>query len=545
VTRSFYPPGPVAAAFLASSAPINIIEGPIESGKSTATAMRVYKTICQAYPDRDGKRRSRILITRNTYPDLRGSTVETFLDWFPPKLYGRFFDTEPYLYEMRFRDVVANIHFESYADDKDDTIRALRSKEYTAAWINEGQFFPRRLVFEIASRTGRYPKREDIAHHFPPGGGLQQNLMIDHNAPFIEDHWIRYMRGDIPIPRDMNKDIARQYAKPANVRFFRQPPALLEIMGPDGDEVIGYSVNPEAENLANMSDGIRSTVEMERRMELAKAGKIDVPRAHRYIELVGGKTTDEIERDLLGRVARVRRNATATPQFRRTRHVIDKGVKPVEGTTVVLCADHGLTPAVVFMQSINGCWIAFSELIGENIGTDEFAPLVRSHLATHYPWTMSHDGTLGGYVAWGDPQGGWRGSTATDAPFQLYAAHGIVMRAPAKKDRPLLRLEAARLVLRTEFNNRPRAQIHPDCPALIDALDGGAVIRKIKTADGMRMTEEIVKNSHSHVFDAWTYGLWGGGEVKEMIKPADAATRKTVTNVTKKRHVLTYGRRGR
>lgn len=542
--REFYPAGAVSAAFLASTAPINIIEGPIESGKSTVTAMRVYKTICTTPTDTDGKRRSRILITRNTYPELRGSTVETFLDWFPPTTYGRFFDTEPYVYEMRFRDVIANIIFESFADDKDDTIRSLRSKEYTAAWINEGQFFPRRLVFEIASRTGRYPKREDIAHHFPPGGGLRQNLMIDHNAPFVEDHWIRYMRGDVPIPREMPREIARQYEKPSTVRFFRQPPALLEILAPGGDgDVIGYSVNPIAENLEHMADGVRSTLEMARLVDLAKQGKANMPSPHRYIELIGGKTTDEIERDLLGRVSRTRRNATATPQFRKARHVTDPGVAPIEGTTVVICADHGLTPAVVFMQSINGCWVAFSELLADNMGTDEFAPLVKNHLAVNYPWTMQTDGQLGSYVAWGDPQGGWRGSTATQGPFKIYAAHGITMRAPSAKDKPLLRLEAARMVLRTEQNNQPRAMFHPKCVALIAALDGGAVIRKIKTADGMRMTEELVKNSHSHVFEAWTYGLWGGGEVREMTKSADAGTRKPITNVIKRRPVITMGKR--
>src|SRR6185503_2892740 len=114
----------------------------------------------------------------NTYPDLKGSTIETWLDWFKPEQYGRFTGQGPYQHELRFLDVEANVHFESYLDDRDDVIRSLRSKEYTGAWINEMQFFPRRLVFEIASRTGRYPKKLDA-----PGLDRRQFLVGDNNAP--------------------------------------------------------------------------------------------------------------------------------------------------------------------------------------------------------------------------------------------------------------------------------------------------------------------------------------------------------------------------
>lgn len=531
----FYPPGPVAAAFLASTARVRIIEGPIESGKSSTSAMAMYRAMCEFPRDADGKRRTRWLVTRNTYPDLRGSTVETFLDWFPPQTYGRFYDTEPYLYEMRFRDVVADVHFESFLDDRDDVIRSLRSKEYTGAWANETQFFPRRLVFEIASRTGRYPKAADLTDE--AAAQRRMWMIADHNAPFVDDHWIRYMRGDIPLPMDMPEEERRQYIKPGYVEFFKQPPALIELFAPDGETVIGYEVNPKAENLANMRDGVRSTLEMERRTALAREENTPYPEPHRYIELIGGRTTDEIERDLMGRVARVKRGAPATPQFRKERHVLPRDTMPMEGVRVILGADHGLTPAVTFSQIINGCWYTFSELCETNMGTDEFAPMVKAHLAANYPWALQPQG----YVAWGDPQGGWRGSTDVRTPFELYAAHGLTMAAPAAKDKPLARLEAARSVLRTELHGHARARVHPNCQRLISALDGGAQIRRVKTPDGLRLTEEIVKNELSHIFEAWTYGLWGGGEVREMLKSAGAAT-KPIVNVIKPRHVITYGR---
>lgn len=539
MAKPFVPPGPIAAAFLASSSPIRIIEGPIESGKSTTCAMALYKRMCTMPRMQDGKRRSRWLVTRNTYPDLRGSTVETWLNWFPPEHYGRFYDTEPYIHEMRFADVEADVIFESFLDDRDDVIRSLRSKEYTGAWINETQFFARRLVFEIASRTGRYPRRMDIEHALEQGEGLEQFLVADLNAPFTEDHWIRYMRGDVPLPFDMPPEERMQYVKPANVEFFKQPPAIREIMAADGTTVRGYEVNPLAENLANMRDGVRSTLEMERLAHEAKAKGKPPPKAARYIELIGGKNKDEIDRDLMGRVVRQKVGAPATPQFRRERHVTSRDAEPIDGLKVVIGADHGLTPAVIFLQQIAGGWVAFDELCGENIGTDEFAPLVKARLLSRFPWVINS-----GYAAWGDPQGGWRGSTDTRVPFKLYAAHGIQMTSPAKKDSPEKRLEATRKVLSTEFNGKPRLMVHPRCERLIAALDGGAQVRRVKSDDGLRLVEEIVKNSHSHIFEALGYALWGGGEVREMLQRADATERPRIQNaIPKKRRILTVGRR--
>lgn len=503
--------------------------------------MALYAAICTMPKSRDGKRRSRWLVTRNTYPDLRGSTVETWLQWFPPDLYGRFFDTEPYLHQMRFLDVEADVHFESFLDDRDEVIRSLRSKEYTGAWVNEMQFMPRRLVFEIASRTGRYPRLIDM-----PEGYVKRSFLIgDNNAPFTDEHWILRMRGDVELPLDMPAEERMQFVKPSGVEFFRQPPALREIIAADGQSVRGYEVNPIAENLMNMTDGVRSTIEMEQLAAAAKAAGDPPPVPHRYIELTGGKPKDEIDRDLMGRVVRVKAGAPVTPQFRRERHVGREDMEPMPGVTVVLGADHGLTPAVVFLQQISGGWVQFDELVGENIGTDEFAPLVKARLLMRFPWVAEGEG---GYVAWGDPQGDWRGGTVTGVqtvPFKLYRAHGIEMRAPAAKDNPQKRTEATRKVLSTEFNNRPRLIIHPRCKRTIDALDGGAQVRRQKTPDGLRITEEIVKNGASHIFEALGYALWGGGEVAEMLKPA-GPQRSRVQNATpKKRRLITVGRRVR
>jgi len=509
----FKPPGPVGGAYLASEAPINIIQGPIESGKSVVSAIRLYAAMCRMPRDKKGKRKSRWLVTRNTYPDLRGSTVETFLHWFPPELYatpkkGKFYDTEPYYYEMRFRDVEADIIFEAFPDDKDETIRSLRSKEYTGAWVNEVQFIPRRLFFEIASRTGRYPPKKDL----PEGMALQQWVIADHNAPPTDDHWILRMRGDVPLPEGMADDERRQYEKPPNLRFFKQPPALIERFGPDGKSVAGYDVNPKAENLENMRPG-------------------------RYLELTGGRTKAEIDRDLMGRVVRIVRGERVFPEFRREIHVSPTPIPIMPGAPVTIGMDFGRTPAAVFFQQLQGRWIALRELVTFNTGATIFAPQIAMLLQREFPDCP--------YQAWGDPSGGWKGQADEKTPFQIFAAAGITVRAPAPKDAPQKRIEAMANAMSTMVDGKPRFLVDPSCKRLIAALEGGYVFATKSEADGTRLIKEPVKNEHSHVAEGGQYALWGGGEVREILTPANSQRRSVVSAIPKKRRIFSFGVKGR
>lgn len=506
--RIYKPSGPISNDFILSDAPVNIIQGPIESGKSAASAIKLYRHMCQMPRWKDGKRRSRWLVTRSTYPDLRGSTVETWLYWFPPEVYGKFYDTEPYIHEMRFLDVEADVIFESFLDDRDEVIRSLRSKEYTGAWINECRYTPQRLFIEIATRTGRYPPKQEIIHERP--NGLQQLVIADTNAPNTDSHWLLYMRGDVPVPLDMPPEESRRYIKPATWQFWMQPPALKEVMKPDGKSVDRYEVNPVAENLQNMAPT-------------------------RYLELAGGKSKDEIDNDLMGRVVRVRSGDPVFPGFVTSQHVCSADMKPVSGSTVVVGSDHGMTPAVVFCQQINGIWYVFHEIVMPNAVTGEIAPRVKAILQADYKDCP--------VMAWGDPAGNTASQTDRRTPHQIYQTFGIVMRAPADKDNPFKRISAGRKLLGEMINGVPRVQIHPRCVRLIDAIGGGYKMKRVKTDDGTRIEESVVKNQHSHVAEAWQYAMWGGGEVRELMKMPDDMRRGPQSTIPKKRKLFRFQQR--
>ena len=153
--RVYRPDGETLRRFLTTTSNLVCIQGPVRSGKSVAACMRIMMGIMGQPKDRTGKRRSRWLVIRNSYPDLMASTIKTWLEWFPEDTYGRFMWTPPYTHKIRFADVEAEVVFESFAGE--DDIPSLKSREYTGAWINEAQFYSRKFVVAVYERTGWFP----------------------------------------------------------------------------------------------------------------------------------------------------------------------------------------------------------------------------------------------------------------------------------------------------------------------------------------------------------------------------------------------------
>ena len=84
VLASFEPGGPDSEAFMNNSTDlVRGIMGPIGSGKSVACCAEIMMRSCEQAPGRDGVRRTRWAIIRNTYPELKSTTIKTWLDWFP------------------------------------------------------------------------------------------------------------------------------------------------------------------------------------------------------------------------------------------------------------------------------------------------------------------------------------------------------------------------------------------------------------------------------------------------------------------------------
>ena len=468
--KIYRPDGATLREYLVSRSSLNCIQGPVRSGKSVASIMRLYQGIMEV-PETEGKRRSRWLVTRDSYPNLEQSTIKTWLEWFPEALYGRFSWSPPYTHDFKIpgSNVEAEMVFESMSGD--DDIPKLKSREYTGAWINEGQFFTLKFVVALYERTGWFPL---------PGG--PKWLQIDMNAPPY-GHWAPMMRGDAAIPPEMDDRERRSLIKPDDWRFFTQPAWFTEELDAAG-KVDSYKINPKAENL-------------------------NIVGERAVVELLSGRTKDSIDSELMNRVTIVTTGKPVFPMFRRETHVAKRPLEPTKGVRVVVGLDFGRTPAATCAQCIGGRWFILSELIGDNVGAVTFAPALKRHLAQRYP---GFD-----FEFWGDPAGGFKGQESEQTAFDIFKAHGLMVRAADLGNRRRIRIETATDIMNRLVHGLPALLISPECPGLITAWAGGYVFRRIKVSGAASYTEEPHKNEHSHVSDAAIEMFMGGGESRVTL----------------------------
>ena len=93
--RVYEPDGEVLTQFFWDRSKMSIIQGPIESGTSTASCMKIYALACEQEPDYDGVRRTKWVISRETYKQLEETTMKTWKIWFPEEEYGRIVYAQP------------------------------------------------------------------------------------------------------------------------------------------------------------------------------------------------------------------------------------------------------------------------------------------------------------------------------------------------------------------------------------------------------------------------------------------------------------------
>ena len=86
----YEPDGKVLTEYFWDRSKVSIIQGPIGSGTSTVNCMKIYAISCEQAPDYDGVRRTRWVISRETYKELEETTIKTWLMWFPENEWGNF-----------------------------------------------------------------------------------------------------------------------------------------------------------------------------------------------------------------------------------------------------------------------------------------------------------------------------------------------------------------------------------------------------------------------------------------------------------------------
>jgi hypothetical protein len=476
--------------FMLSTAPVQIICGPVGSGKSKACNLKLWAVANAQQPGPDGIRRTRMAVVRSTYPELRTTTIRTFVDTFPETVYGRLKWTQPPTQTVVWGDVSMQVDFLALDDQTD--VQKLRSGEYTAFYCNELQYLIKELFDEMTSRAGRYPAIKD-------GGPTWHGVIADMNIG-DQDHWTSVMRGLVPLPEGLLEDDRIALTWPPRWDFFMQPPGLIECRRSDG-AVIGYDPNPKAENLKWLP-------------------------ADYYGNLIAGKTRAWIKSRVLNQVALVVDGEPVWPAFRRELHVARDVLQPIPGHQIWIGADFGRSPAVLFGQSVNNRVTVLDEMQGYNVGAVQFAPQVKRRLEQKYPGYT--------FVAYGDPKGQDKTQSDERTAYDIFKANGIDMKpSPVKMNLIDTRIEAVDYLLGGLYDGRPRLQISPNCRTLIAGLEGGYCFeRKMHSSE---IKTAPAKNRFSHLADALGYMVLAMGEGRAMIGLTAASELKPARLRTERR----------
>jgi hypothetical protein len=142
--------------------------GPFGTGKTTAAGFK--KLMLQSQwvkPGKDGIARSKFAIVRNTYGQLRDSTIKTYMEWFPPGEFGgRYLEThKEATYRLGNPDRIVTLMFRALDDETD--VRNLLSTEYTGAHLDEAREIKQSIFKGIMGRCKRYPSRRDYSGEMP------------------------------------------------------------------------------------------------------------------------------------------------------------------------------------------------------------------------------------------------------------------------------------------------------------------------------------------------------------------------------------------
>lgn len=471
---SYSADGEVVRAFLSSTDFVRAIRGPVGSGKSVACCVEIFRRAVEQKPAPDGVRRTRWAVVRNTQPELRTTTIKTWLDWFPEKEYGKFNWSPPFTHHMKRGSLDCEVIF--LALDKPEDVKKLLSLELTGVFINEAREIPKAIVDGATMRVGRYPSQRD-------GGPTWSGVIMDTNSP-DEDHWWAIMSGECPPPDWMSQEDARALVKPASWSFFEQPGAMLPVKDAEGN-VVDYKMNPIRENKKGVKDSY-------------------------YKQMIAGKTHEWINVYVCNQYGTLVDGKPVYPEFDRVLHTSLEPVLPFAGQTTYVGIDFGLTPSAVFGQRVRGSWHILRELVAQDMGARRFAELLRGEMAT-----------IGGtFSVWGDPAGDQRAQTDEDTPFRVLRGAGI-MAQPAHTNDISLRLDAVRAALTRLADKKPAFTVDARCTNLIKGFESGYHYRRLRVSGTERFQDMPDKNRFSHVHDALQYMMLGAGEGRSLMRPGE------------------------
>lgn len=158
------------------------------SGKTVGGLMKIIYHASRQAPNKDGIRKSRFAVVRDTYENLRATTHRSWLDWCPDGKAGTWMSSMKTFY-LKMGDVESEVIWLGLDDQKD--VARLLSLELTGIFFDEFVFISESIVEAAAGRIGRYPSMKD-------GGPTWYGMWGSTNPGTVEDWWYNRLYKEIP-----------------------------------------------------------------------------------------------------------------------------------------------------------------------------------------------------------------------------------------------------------------------------------------------------------------------------------------------------------
>lgn len=439
IERKFLP-NPVQKGFIESRAEADLFSSRWGEGKSAGLCWKCYYHTMHN-PGADW------ILVRNTWENMRGTTLKEFFKWFPPGIAGTWSETKK---TWTWAEGMAKGSVEFLGLDDPEDLGKLQSKAIAGFGIDEAS--------PAAGETGGVPENVfDVAM-----GRLRQ--MHEDGREF---KW--YAAAVVENNPDESHWTYRRFVYPGTPSGPEDE--MLELQAPGF--AVWHPMGPE--NVQNLPTGyyerLRRTL------------------SHRE---------DLVNRFVDGRYGFQQIGRAVTPQWRDEIHLAT-GLVAVRRNPLILLWDFGLNPTCLVTQVTPlGHWLFLDGMVGDGIGVEELIDgWVKPLLIERYP-----------AASWkhiGDPAGKEREQTNSQR-----SAVGAIRKllGGSWRDGPVKlgnRVEPLRAVLRkTVTGGRGVIQVDRErCGPVWHALRGGWHHHVGRTGV---VSPEPVKNMHSHPGDAASYG---------------------------------------